>query len=51
MGTAFFMRHADPEPDNFLEEFLDERYGDEWMENRWPNIIIAGVNQGNNSIQ
>lgn len=33
-------RQAQPEPDNRIEAFLDSRYDDEWMEQRWPNMKI-----------
>ncbi len=31
-----------PEPANAFEAFLDRQYGDEYMENRWPNMRPAG---------
>lgn len=34
-------RQSDPEPSNFVEVFLDERYDDAWMENRWPNMKLT----------
>ncbi len=33
-------RQTVPEPSNALEVFLDERFHDEWMEQRWPNMQI-----------
>ena len=34
-------RQTDPEPDSFIEAFLDERYDDDWMEHRWPNMTLT----------
>lgn len=34
-------RQADPAADNVIEQLLDERFDDEWVENRWPNMIIT----------
>lgn len=34
-------RQDTPAPDNLLEQFLDTRYDDEWMEKRWPNMVIS----------
>ena len=34
-------RAAYPEPANAFEEFLDRQYGDERIEHRWPNMIVA----------
>lgn len=34
-------RQTDPEPGNIIEAFLDERYDDDFMESRWPNMKIA----------
>ncbi len=33
-------RRVDPVPSNAVEVFLDERFDDDWMENRWPNMKI-----------
>ena len=33
-------RQTDPEPSNMVEELIDQRFDDEWMENRWPNMKI-----------
>ncbi len=35
-------RAVQPEPANAFEEFLDSQYGDERMEERWPNMIVTG---------
>lgn len=37
----YTQRQNDSQPDNIIEEFLDQRYDDEFMENRWPNMKIA----------
>lgn len=34
-------RQNDPTPQNAVEQFLDTRYDDEWMEKRWPNMVVA----------
>lgn len=34
-------RQTDPEPGNFIEEFLDESFDDALMEKRWPNMKIT----------
>ena len=34
-------RPAQPEPANAFEEFLDRQYGDEFIEHRWPNMIVT----------
>ena len=33
-------RQTNPEPGNMMEEFLDEQYDDEFVENRWPNMVV-----------
>ncbi|BDF71390.1 hypothetical protein CE91St41_13830 [Oscillospiraceae bacterium] len=35
-------RAVQPEPANAFEAFLDRRYTDAYMEDRWPNMIVAG---------
>lgn len=35
-------RQENPEYSNVIEQFLDTRYSDEWMENRWPNMVVTG---------
>lgn len=30
-----------PEADGIVEQFLDDRYGDDYIEHRWPNMIVA----------
>lgn len=37
-------RQSDPAPDNFLEQFLDQRYDNDWIERRWPNMKIPNEN-------
>jgi len=37
----YHTRDARPEPANVFEEFLDSQYGDEFMERRWPNMIVT----------
>ena len=34
-------RAGQSEPANAFEEFLDRRYGDGYMERRWPNMRAA----------
>lgn len=34
-------RQQNPEPQNVIEQFLDARYDDDWMENRWPNMVVT----------
>ncbi len=34
-------RQTNPTPDNVIARYLDSWYDDEWMENRWPNMILA----------
>ena len=34
-------RQTDPTADNVIEQLLDERFDDEWVENRWPNMIVT----------
>ena len=34
------------EPSNAFEAFLDRHYGDEYIESRWPNMIVAEGNSG-----
>ena len=34
-------RQADPAADNVIEQLLDERFDDEWVEKRWPNMIVT----------
>ena len=30
-----------PEPTGIVEQFLDSRYDDEYIERRWPNMIVT----------
>ena len=34
-------RALQPEPANAFEEFIDRQYGDQYMESRWPNMIMT----------
>ena len=34
-------RQEDPTADNLVEQFLDSRYDDDWMERRWPNMVVT----------
>ena len=34
-------RQTNPEADNVIEGFLDSSYDDEWMEHRWPNMVVT----------
>lgn len=34
-------RQASPQPDNVIEQFLDTRYDDAYMEKRWPNMVVT----------
>ncbi len=35
-------RQTVPQPSNLMEQLLDESYGDDFMENRWPNMKLTG---------
>lgn len=37
----YTMRRTRQEPANFVEEFLDNSYDDDWMESRWPNMKLT----------
>jgi len=37
----YHTRAERPAPANIFEEFLDDQYGDEFMEHRWPNMIVT----------
>jgi len=39
-------RAVRPEAANVFEEFLDNQYGDEFMEHRWPNMIVTDSQNG-----
>ncbi|MBQ7826290.1 MAG: putative ABC transporter permease [Clostridia bacterium] len=45
LTAAAMIRYADrqenPQPENAAEAFLDARYGDAWMQERWPNMVFA----------
>ena len=32
-------RKVDPLPSDMLEEFIDDTYGDDFVENRWKNML------------
>lgn len=40
-------RAVRPEPNGLLERFIDGQYDDEYMEKRWPNMIVRDGRQGN----
>ena len=35
-------RAVRPAPNGIVEQFLDSRYDDDYIERRWPNMIVAG---------
>lgn len=35
------IRSVQPQPSNAFEEFLDQQYGDGFVEHRWPNMIVT----------
>lgn len=40
----YTQRQDNPVPEGIVEEFLDSRYDDAWMESRWPNMKITEKN-------
>lgn len=34
-------RQTQTEPTGVIEQFLDSRYDDQWMERRWPNMVVT----------
>ncbi len=38
--TRYTDRQTSPAPDNIIEELVDKHFGDEFMEQRWPNMVI-----------
>lgn len=40
--VRYNVRAASPEPANAFEQFLDRQYSDQRIEERWPNMIVAG---------
>ena len=34
-------RQQRPVAENVIEQLLDERFDDTWVENRWPNMIVT----------
>lgn len=40
--VRYDVRQTDTDTPNIIEAFLDERYDDAWMEQRWPNMKQAG---------
>lgn len=36
----YTLRQTTPEPSNVIEQIIDSRYDDAWMESRWPNMRI-----------
>ena len=45
LTSAAMLRYTDrqtnPQPDNVIAQFLDTRYDDEYMEKRWPNMLVT----------
>ncbi len=39
--TRYTQRQTDPTADTVIEQFLDSRYDDDYMEQRWPNMVLA----------
>lgn len=39
----YTLRQTQPEPENMIEAFLDDRYDDDWMESHWPNMIVTSM--------
>lgn len=39
--VRYNVRQTDSKADNVIETFLDTQYNDEYMENRWPNMILT----------
>lgn len=39
--TRYTQRQEAHQPENVVQQFLDTRYDDSWMENRWPNMVVA----------
>lgn len=39
--ARYTARQSQPEPQNTVEQFLDEQYDDEMVEHRWPNMKVA----------
>lgn len=45
-GTAmlrYTQRQSAPEPANIIEEMIDSRFGDDYMEARWPNMTLTAA--------
>ena len=38
----YTQRQTSPEPTNIIEQLIDERFDDAFMENRWPNMKLTG---------
>ena len=45
LTSAAMLRYTDrqtnPQPENVIDHFLDTRYDDEYMEKRWPNMLVT----------
>lgn len=39
--ARYTQRQTQPEAKNGIQAFLDENYDDDFMEKRWPNMVIA----------
>lgn len=37
----YTQRHTDPQACNIIEQLTDKHFDDEFMENRWPNMVIT----------
>ena len=44
--VRYSTRPVQPDPANAFEEFIDTQYGDDYMERRWPNMIVTGDGEG-----
>ena len=40
--ARYTLRQDGREAANVIEYFLDRTYGDEFMEKRWPNMVVTG---------
>ncbi len=38
--SRYTQRQNDTKAANYVEEYLDENYPDQWVENRWPNMTV-----------
>ncbi|MGM9548315.1 MAG: hypothetical protein ACI3V5_00510 [Faecousia sp.] len=42
--ARYTTRQENPAPGNVIDTFLDITYDDQWMENRWPNMVVTDEN-------